>query len=83
MKRRTAKILDYVGLIINYLKKRRAGGIERGLDGYPFLKHPVQLWTVYWSKHMEKMNKAVGMKNRVTICGGGKRLVRPFKSQEL
>ena len=32
---------------------------------------------------MEKMNEAVGMKNCFTIDGGGKRLVRPFKRQEL
>ena len=28
------------------------------------------------------MNEAVGMKNCVTMDGGGKRLVRPFKRQE-
>ena len=28
------------------------------------------------------MNKSVGMKNRVTMNGGGEGLVRPFKSQE-
>ena len=28
-----------------------------------------------------KMNEAVGMKNRFTIDGGGKRLVCPFKRQ--
>ena len=34
-------------------------------------------------KQMEKMNEAVGMNNCVTINGGGRRLVRTFKSQEL
>ena len=29
MKRRTTNILDYVGLIINYLRNSRAGGLER------------------------------------------------------
>ena len=29
-------------------------------------------------KQMEKINEAVGMKNRFTVNGGGKRLVRPF-----
>ena len=28
-KRRTTNILEYVGLIINYLRKRRVGGIDR------------------------------------------------------
>ena len=31
---------------------------------------------------MAKMNEAVGMKNHVTINGGGKRLVIPFRSHE-
>ena len=34
-------------------------------------------------KQIEKMNEAVGMKNLFTMDGGGKRLVCPFKSQEL
>ena len=34
-------------------------------------------------KQIAKMNEAVGMKNRFTMDGGGKWLVRPFKSQEL
>ena len=29
MKMRTTKILDYEGLIINYFRKSRVGGIER------------------------------------------------------
>ena len=33
-------------------------------------------------KQMAKINEAVGMKNRVAVDGGGKRLVRPFKRQE-
>ena len=32
---------------------------------------------------MKKTNEAVGMKNRVTMNGGWKLLVRPFKGQEL
>ena len=33
-------------------------------------------------KKLEKMNEAVGMKNRVTMNGGRKWLVFPFKRQE-
>ena len=33
-------------------------------------------------KHISKMNEAVGMKNRFTIDGGGKWLVRTFKKKE-
>ena len=31
---------------------------------------------------MEKMNEAVGMKNRINMGGGGKLIIRPFRSQE-
>ena len=31
MKRRTTKILDYVGLVIIFLRKSRMGGLERGI----------------------------------------------------
>ena len=31
---------------------------------------------------MAKMNEAVGMEDRVTMNGGGKLLVHPFKRQE-
>ena len=33
-------------------------------------------------KQMEKMNEAVGIKNRYMMDGGGKRVFRPFKRQE-
>ena len=49
------------------------------LDGYPYLKHLIQLWTYYWLIHKEKMNKAVCMKNRFTSNGGGKWPVKTFK----
>ena len=34
-------------------------------------------------KQMKNNNEVVGMKNRVTMNGGWKLLVRPFKGQEL
>ena len=33
-------------------------------------------------KYMAKMNESFGMKNRVAMDEGGKRLVFPFKNQE-
>ena len=59
MKRRTTKILDYVGLIINYLSKRGLGGNREGLDGYPYLKHIIQLWIGDWVKHMKKKERVL------------------------
>ena len=41
MKRRTTKLLDYVGLIMSYLSK--GGGTREGLDGYPYLNNLFQL----------------------------------------
>ena len=32
-KRRTTKIMEYMGLIINYLRKTRVGGLERDYMG--------------------------------------------------
>ena len=58
------------------------GGVREVLDGYPYLKHLLQLWLGYRVKQMAKMNEAVGMKNRLMVSGGKKRLVRPFNSQE-
>ena len=83
MKRINTKLLGYVGLIINYLMKRRVGFTREGLDEYHYLKHKIQLWPGDWVKQMEKINEAVGMNNRVTVSGGGKRIVRNFISQEL
>ena len=81
MKRRNKNILDYVDLIINYLRKR-SGGTRELLEGYPYLNHHIQLCPDDWEKNMETINEAIGTKNRVTVGGGGKLIVRPFKSQE-
>ena len=34
-------------------------------------------------KQTVKTNEVVGMKNRITMAGGNKRLVRPFRRQDL
>ena len=57
-------------------------GTRGGLDGYPYLKHLLHLWPGDWVNQMKQMNEAVGMNNHVTVSGGGKRLVRPFRRQE-
>ena len=31
--------LDYIYFIIHSLKKRRMGGFDGGIDGYPYLTH--------------------------------------------
>ena len=77
------KAIGLSGLIIDHLKKRRVGGTRELLDGHPYLKHLIQLWTGDWVKQMAKMNEAVVMNNRLTMVGIGKWIVHPFKSQEL
>ena len=64
--------------------EEEGGGVREGLDGYPYLKHLIQLWLGYWVNHTEKMNEVVGMKNFLLISGGNKqlRLVCNFTRQE-
>ena len=59
------------------------GGTREGLDRYPYLKHIIQLCPGDRVKQMEKMNEVNGMKNRVTVGGGGKRIVLTFRRQDL
>ena len=42
----------------------------------------IQLCPGDWVNQMSKMNEAVIMKNRVTVGGGGKRIVCTFRRQE-
>ena len=76
------KDIGLSGFDYKLFEKEEGGGTRKGLDSYPYLKHLIQLCTDDWVKQMAKMNKAVGMKNRVTMIGGGKWLVILFKSQE-
>ena len=71
------------GFDYKLFEEEEVGGTREGKDGYPYLKHLIQLWPDYWLRQMEKMNEAVCMNNRVTMNGGGKRLVSIFKRQEL
>ena len=64
-------------------EEEEGGGTRKGLDGYPYLKHLIQLWPGIGVRRMAKMNEAVCINNRVTTNGVGKHLVRPFKRQEL
>ena len=70
------------GFYYKLFEEGEGGGTREGLDGYTYLKHLIQLWPGDWVKHMSKMNEEVGTKNRVTVGGGGKRIVRIFRRQE-
>ena len=76
------KAIVLCGFDYELFEEEDSGGVQKLLDGYPYLKHIIQLWPGDWVKQMEKMNEVVGMKNRLTIAGGGKQLVHPFISQE-
>ena len=74
--------MDYVCLIINDMSKRRVGGTREGLDGYTYLKHPIQLWPGDWVNQIAKIDEAVDINNCYTTNGGSKRLFRPFERKE-
>ena len=54
-------------------EEEEGGGTREGLDGYPYLKHLIQLWPGDWVSQMAKTNEGVCMENCVTTNGGGKR----------
>ena len=75
----------YIGLSefdYKLFEEEDGGGTREGLEGYPYLKHLIQLWSDDWVKHMEKMNEADVIKNSYTMNGGGNCFVRPFNRQE-
>ena len=58
------------------------GGTREVLYGYPFFKHLIQLFPGDWVNQMAKLNQAAGTKNPLTMGGGGKRIVCPFRRQD-
>ena len=77
------KDIGLCGFDYKLFEEEEGGGNREVLDGYTYLKHLINLWPGYWVKQMAKMNEAVVIKNRYMMNGGGKRLVRTFKRQEL
>ena len=76
------KDIGLCGFDYKSFEEEEVRGNRMGLDGFPYLKHLIQFCPGDWVKQMAKINEAVGMKNYVTINGGKKRLVSPFKIQE-
>ena len=76
------EILDYMALIINYLKRMRLGGVREVLDRYPYFINIIKLWPGDWVTQMEKMNQAVGEKNNINTSVGRKRPARNFTRNE-
>ena len=69
------------GCYYKLFEKEEGGGIQEGLDRYPYLKHIVQLRPEDWVKQMSRMNEAVDMKNRIDMSGEKNRLVCPLRRQ--
>ena len=46
------------------------------------MKNLIKLWPGDWVKYIENTIEAVGMNNSVTVGGGGKHIVLPFRRQE-
>ena len=76
------KEIGLCGFDYSLFEDKEGGGEREGLDGSPYLKHLIKLWTGDWGKQMEKMKEAVTMKNRFILNGGGKRQVKKFTRQE-
>ena len=48
------KEIGICGFDYKLFEEEVGGRKQEGLDGYPYLKHIIQLWTGYWLRHMEK-----------------------------
>ena len=80
---RPMRILDYVDLIINYLKKRRVGEFCEGFDGYPYFKHLIKFFPGDCFKHTPKRNEVADENNLFDKCGRTRYLVFHFSNKEL
>ena len=82
-KKEKCETIGLHGFDCKSFEEEEGGGTREGLDGYTYLNYIIQLWPGDWVKQMPKMNEAVGMKNLVTMDGGGKLVFCPFRRQEL
>ena len=46
------------GFNYSLFEEKKGGGKRERLDGFPYLKHLIKLWSGDWEKQMEKMNEA-------------------------
>ena len=53
-----------MGLVIQYLKNIIMGGVRKGIDGYPYLEHIIELWPRYPGDNLGTKNEAVGEWNK-------------------
>ena len=51
------KYIGLRGLDYKLFGEEEVGGNKEGLDGYPYLKHLIQLWPGDWVKQMKKIMK--------------------------
>ena len=70
------------GFDYKLFEEEEGGSNREGLDGHPYLKHIIQLWTGDRVKQMEEMNEAIGTNNRLTMDGGNKELARTFRRRD-
>ena len=76
------KVIGLQGFDNKIFEEEGGGGNRKGLGGYPYLKHIIQLWPGYWVQKVAKMNEAFFLKNCFTMYGGWRRLVCPFRRQQ-
>ena len=63
----TYEAIGLRGFDYKLFQEEEGGGTREGLDGYPYLNNIIKLWPGDLDNQMSKMNKAVGMKNCVTV----------------
>ena len=76
------KAIGLRGFYYKLFEEEEGGGFREGLEGYPYLKHLIQLWQGDWVNHMSKMNEVVDEHNRLDKCGGKRWLVWHFSNKE-
>ena len=78
------KAIGLCGFDYKLFEEDEGGRVREVLEGYPYLKNIIELRPGYLVKQMAKINKMVGMNNRILMSGGKKwlRLVCNFTRQE-
>ena len=79
---KSVRHIDAVRFDYKLFEEEDCRGTRYVLDGYTYLMHIIQLWPGDWVNQMAKTNEVVGTKNRLTMGGGGKRIVCSLISQE-
>ena len=51
------------GCYYKLFEEEEVGGVQESIDGYPYLKHLVKLWTGYREEHLGNINENISEVN--------------------